>query len=45
MEKRYLEPEMEIVSFAATDVILASPAQPAQYNGAFETGTAGALVP
>ena len=45
MEKRYLEPEMEIVNFETADVILAS-ATPQQSNDVFTPeGIAGPLVP
>ncbi len=37
MEKRYLEPEMEVVTFEETDVILASEPQLPDQGNDFET--------
>lgn len=45
MEKRYLEPEMEIVNFATADVILASPAEAEQSSEDFTGGIAGPIIP
>lgn len=47
MVKKYLEPEVEVVEFAATDVILASPAIPENSPDDFttpKTGTPGAII-
>ena len=44
MDKRYLEPEIEVVSFLATDVILASPVQSDDDFTSNETGVPGGLI-